>query len=67
MPNPKTEYFPLASAYLCEDCQCVGNTAIRCPACASTALMNMALVLNRDADAVGLTPNYLYQAAARAA
>jgi hypothetical protein len=29
--------------------------------------MNMALVLNRDADAVGLTPNYLYQAAARAA
>jgi hypothetical protein len=29
--------------------------------------MNLALVLNRDADAVGLAPNYLYQAAARAA
>lgn len=67
MADPKTEYFPLASAYLCEDCQCVSNTAIRCPACASTALMNVALVLNRDSDAVGLAPNFLYQAAASAA
>lgn len=67
MPNSKTEYFPLASAYLCQDCQCVSNTAIRCPACASTALMNMALVLNRDSNPVGLAPNYLYQAPARAA
>lgn len=29
--------------------------------------MNMALVLNRDSDAVGLASNHLYQAAARAA
>ena len=67
MPTPKTVYFPLTSAYLCEDCQSVVNTAIRCPACASTALMNMALVLNRDANAVGPGPNCLYPSRARAA
>lgn len=39
---------PLESAYLCLDCSCVGESAIRCPACASEALMGLATVLDRD-------------------
>ena len=42
------QYMPLASAYLCEDCHCVGNCAEQCPACASEALMGLAGVLNRE-------------------
>jgi hypothetical protein len=42
------QYMPLASAYLCEDCHCVGNCAGQCPACASEALMGLAGVLNRE-------------------
>jgi len=42
------QHIPLKSAYLCQDCDCVGNSATHCPACASTALMNLAAVLNRD-------------------
>jgi hypothetical protein len=41
------QYIPLMSAYLCQDCDCVGNSANHCPACASTALLNLASVLNR--------------------
>ncbi|HZB88849.1 MAG TPA: hypothetical protein VE291_09350 [Terracidiphilus sp.] len=36
------------SAYLCQDCDCVGNCATQCPACASAALLSLATVLNRD-------------------
>ncbi|MFP5207261.1 MAG: hypothetical protein ACLGSH_18050 [Acidobacteriota bacterium] len=39
---------PLSSAYLCEDCHCVGNCAAQCPACASAALMCLAGILNRQ-------------------
>lgn len=42
------QHMPLSSAYLCEDCHCVGNCAERCPACASSALMGLAGVLNRE-------------------
>ncbi len=42
------QYMPLANAYLCEDCNCVGNCAEQCPACASEALMGLAGVLNRE-------------------
>lgn len=46
--NPtETIHLPLASAYLCEDCSCVGNSPKQCPACASEALMGLAGVLNR--------------------
>lgn len=47
MTSPMLQHIPLKSAYLCQDCDCVGNSATRCPACASTALMNLACVLNR--------------------
>jgi hypothetical protein len=42
-----TQHMPLYSAYLCEDCHCIGNSAEHCPACASEALMSLAGVLNR--------------------
>jgi hypothetical protein len=41
---------PLANAYLCQDCNSVGNCPAQCPACASRALMGLAIVLDRKAD-----------------
>jgi len=48
MTSVSIQYMPLYRAYLCEDCQCVGNCAEHCPACASEALMSLAGVLNRE-------------------
>ncbi len=48
MTSPKMQHIPLMSAYLCQDCECVGNSAIQCPACASSALLGLACVLNRE-------------------
>jgi hypothetical protein len=45
-------HIPLASAYLCQDCNCVGNCSTQCPACASTVLMNLSSVLNREVETV---------------
>jgi hypothetical protein len=44
----KLQHFPLTSAYLCQDCNAIGNSANKCPACASEVLMSLAVVLNRD-------------------
>lgn len=49
MPIASMQHIPLASAYLCQDCSCVGNNANQCPACASAVLMALARVLDRDA------------------
>ena len=43
-------HIPLAAAYLCQDCNCVGNCATRCPLCASEALMSLATVLDRTSN-----------------
>jgi len=43
----KLIHFPLNRAYLCQDCNAVGNDPAHCPACASKALMGLALVLDR--------------------
>jgi len=40
-------HFPLNRAYLCQDCNAVGNDPDHCPACASKALMGLAQVLDR--------------------
>lgn len=48
MTSPLMQHIPLASAYLCQDCDCVGNSSTQCPACASTALLGLACVLNRE-------------------
>jgi hypothetical protein len=44
------QHIPLANAYLCQDCNCVGNCSVQCPACASEALMGLAGVLNRRTE-----------------
>jgi hypothetical protein len=41
-------HIPLDSAYLCQDCNCIGNCAEQCPACASGVLMGLAGVLDRE-------------------
>jgi hypothetical protein len=40
------QYFPLTSAYLCQDCNSIGNNSMRCLACASDVLMSLGGVLN---------------------
>jgi len=42
------QHFPLTSAYLCQDCNSIGNNANQCPACASEVLMSLSAVLNRE-------------------
>ena len=44
-----TQHIPLRRAYLCQDCNSVGNCAEKCPACASEVLLGLAAVLNREA------------------
>ena len=51
MPLNAMQYFPLVSAYLCQDCNCIGNCAKQCPACASKALLTLAVVLDRQSSA----------------
>jgi hypothetical protein len=50
------EHIPLKLAYLCQDCDCVGNCATQCPACASSSLLNLSAVLNRDRLEIGASP-----------
>lgn len=59
MPTPMLQHIPLTSAYLCQDCNSIGNCARQCPACASEVLMSLAGVLNREVDEVA-QPTYGY-------
>jgi hypothetical protein len=40
-------HIPLASAYLCPNCSCIGNYSKQCPACASPYLLSLANALDR--------------------
>ncbi len=48
MTRDALQHFPLTGAYLCQDCNSVGNSAMHCPACASTVVLGLASVLNRE-------------------
>jgi DNA-directed RNA polymerase subunit RPC12/RpoP len=48
MTRSAQQHMPLTSAYLCQDCESVGNSSMRCPACSSTILMCLATVLDRQ-------------------
>jgi len=50
-------HIPLASAYLCSDCNCVSNCSRSCPACASEVLLNLAGVLDREVEEI---PQHAY-------
>lgn len=41
------QHMPLSAAYLCQDCNSVGNCSSHCPACASGALLALSTVLDR--------------------
>lgn len=45
------QHMSLASAYLCQDCNSVGNCSSQCPACASRALLALSTVLDREPKA----------------
>jgi hypothetical protein len=47
MTYMKMQHIPLVSAYLCQDCDSIGNNSGVCPACASSALLSLAAVLDR--------------------
>lgn len=47
MTYPAMLHIPLVAAYLCADCDSIGNCPDQCPACASTILMRLADVLDR--------------------
>lgn len=51
MTYPKMQHMPLGNAYLCQDCNSIGNCATQCPACASEVLMGLAGVLDRESRA----------------
>jgi len=57
MTYPMMQHIPLKSAYLCQDCNSIGNCAVQCPACASAVLMNLACVLDRDGSMEEKRPN----------
>jgi hypothetical protein len=59
MTYPKMQHIPLTSAYLCQDCNSVGNCAWQCPACASVVLMGLAAVLDREVEE-GPASRYAY-------
>lgn len=48
MTYPMMQHIPLMSAYLCQDCNSVGNCAVQCPACASSVLLNLSGILDRE-------------------
>ena len=48
MTAPMLQHIPLKSAYLCPDCNSIGNCAVRCPACASEVLLGLSAVLDRE-------------------
>ena len=45
-------HIPLASAYLCPNCNCIGNCSRQCPACASPFLLSVANALDRAPEEV---------------
>ena len=55
-------HIQISSAYICCDCEAVGNCATQCPACASEALLCLGAVLNRRVDeAVEETLGYIWE------
>ena len=44
------QHIPLSSAYLCPDCNCIGNCAEHCTVCASPFILALANVLDREVE-----------------
>jgi primosomal protein N' len=50
MTSDARHFIPLSRAYLCQDCDSVGSNSMRCPSCASQALMGLAGVFDRKEE-----------------
>jgi hypothetical protein len=48
----KPAFFNLREAYLCSDCEAVGNSANRCPRCQSNALIAVSRALPHHCDSL---------------
>ena len=48
----KPSFVNLAEAYLCSDCEAVGDSAMRCPRCQSNALFAITRVIHRHHDSI---------------
>jgi hypothetical protein len=46
----KKSLIPLEAAFLCLDCSCISDGNVACPACSSSALLNLSNVLNRPSE-----------------
>lgn len=64
MTRSNLQHIPLMGAYLCQDCNSVGNSSMSCPACASTVLLSLSGVLDREAAATQAQHDQWMQAAA---
>jgi DNA-directed RNA polymerase subunit RPC12/RpoP len=47
-------FINLTEAYLCSDCEAVGNSAVRCPRCQSNALIAITRAIPRHRDCIRL-------------
>lgn len=45
-------FIDLAEAYLCTDCEALGNCAMQCPRCQSTALIAVTRAIPRHRDSI---------------
>jgi hypothetical protein len=54
----KKSLIPLEAAFLCLDCSCISDGNRECPACSSSALLNLSNVLNRPSE---ISEGELYQ------
>jgi len=45
-------FINLAEAYLCSDCEALGNSATRCPRCQSEALLAVTRAIPRHRDRI---------------
>ena len=50
----QSSFVNLADAYLCSDCEAIGNSAIRCPRCQSAALFAITRAIPRHQDSIRL-------------
>jgi hypothetical protein len=50
----RANFINLAEAYLCSDCEAVGNSANRCPRCQSSALIAITRAIPRHRDHIRL-------------
>lgn len=48
---------PLAQAFLCADCDCLGSRSTTCAHCGGMSLLNLASVLNRRDNSTNPSPN----------